>query len=277
MHFLMKLSSPQLVALLEQARAARRQPVALLPVGSIEQHGPLMPLGTDSLLAAGCCRALAQHWAEAVSPGWLGLILPTFYYTNADAALEFPGTISVPHQPWRELLHALMASILNLDVAAVVVVSGHGPNDPGLIESAFRLNQTQIREKKEGKALLVASLGRAMEAAYPILDLPPGRHADWLELCLVHHFLGQEFIDQQAGEFQAQQEASGPIYAPFPGIPLKDRSTSGVLGLGWPQGKEITELAPQAWQVVFNLLAEKIEADLTGARSVLWPQQWNIF
>jgi hypothetical protein len=275
MHFLLKLSSPQLIALVKQAQSERRQLVALLPVGSIEQHGPLLPLGTDSLLAEGCCQALAQRWSTALPPEWLGLILPTFHYTNADSALDFSGTISVRHRPWQDLFHSIMESLLNLEVMAIVFLSGHAPNDPKLIELAFCFNQSQVREKGEGKPFLVASLGRAMEAAYPVLGLPFGRHSDWLEVCLAYHCLGPELIDMQGEAFQAQRQAGGPVYSPIPGIPVKDRSPSGVLGVGWPEGKKITELAPQAWQVVFDSLAGKVESDLNGARSVLWPKRSN--
>ncbi len=69
----------------------RATTIPILPVGAVEAHGPHLPLCTDDLIseamAESTCRQLQDH-------GLQGVILPTWSFTPAGFARQFPGTLS---------------------------------------------------------------------------------------------------------------------------------------------------------------------------------------
>jgi creatinine amidohydrolase len=73
--------------------AMKDRPVALVPVGAVEAHGPHLPLSTDSVIATEMAKRgaakLKQHGVSA-------LVLPPVYFTVADFGADFPGTLSLP-------------------------------------------------------------------------------------------------------------------------------------------------------------------------------------
>ena len=69
-----------------------KDPVALLPVGATEAHGPHLPLDTDVTIA----RAQARRAAEMIEErGVPAFVMPPVSYTLAQFAFGFAGTITV--------------------------------------------------------------------------------------------------------------------------------------------------------------------------------------
>ena len=76
----------------EEARElARDRPVAVLPIGAVEAHGPHLPLATDGVIAEAMARDGA---ARLAARGVRAVVLPALPYTAAGFAAAFPGTIS---------------------------------------------------------------------------------------------------------------------------------------------------------------------------------------
>jgi creatinine amidohydrolase len=96
--------------------------LVLVPVGSTEQHGPHLPLTTDTVIA----RAVAERVAARL-PGRT-LVAPAMAYGNSGEHAHFPGTISIGHQALRTVLIELVRS-LALWAWRVVFVNGHGGNE----------------------------------------------------------------------------------------------------------------------------------------------------
>lgn len=95
------------------------RPVVMVPVGSTEQHGPHLPLETDTLIAAAVARELADHVGGYLAPA---------VSTGASGEHQgFPGVISIGTDMLRLLLVELVRS-LSLWAARVVLVNGHGGN-----------------------------------------------------------------------------------------------------------------------------------------------------
>ncbi|HHX84702.1 MAG TPA: creatininase family protein, partial [Actinomycetales bacterium] len=95
-------------------------PLAVLPLGATEQHGPHLPTATDTLLAAAAARTLAGERAAAV-------LLPAWEYGASGEHQSFPGTVSIGTD-------ALAGALLELARSAgewagrLLVVNGHGGN-----------------------------------------------------------------------------------------------------------------------------------------------------
>jgi creatinine amidohydrolase/Fe(II)-dependent formamide hydrolase-like protein len=101
--------------------------VAILPVGSIEQHGPHLPLDTDAFDA----EYLALRIAEACSDP-KPLVLPLIPYGVSYEHSEFKGTICVNNDTLAALVYEIGMNCARNGVNKLVVINGHGGNIPAL-------------------------------------------------------------------------------------------------------------------------------------------------
>lgn len=93
--------------------------VLAVPVGATEQHGPHLPLSTDTDIAAALARRLAAARADV-------MVAPAVAYGSSGEHAGFPGTLSIGAQATEILLVELGRSADAF--AGVVFVSGHGGN-----------------------------------------------------------------------------------------------------------------------------------------------------
>lgn len=107
--------------------------VCLFPVGSIEQHGPHAPLGTDVFVAESIAAAAARE-SEALS-------LPPVQAGIAPYHGRFPGSIDVPYEVFRDYTYHVLESTESWGVETVVAVNGHGGNRAALKDACRRLTR----------------------------------------------------------------------------------------------------------------------------------------
>jgi creatinine amidohydrolase len=97
------------------------RPVLAVPIGSCEQHGPHLPLDTDTRIAV----ALAEALAGSFEPGDI-LVAPPITVSASGEHASFPGTLSVGTDVARQMVIELVRSA---DWSSgVVLVNGHGGN-----------------------------------------------------------------------------------------------------------------------------------------------------
>ena len=99
----------------------RDRTIAVLPVGSVEQHGRHMPTGTDTLLAAAVAAAAARQFDNAI-------VLPPPWYGLSAHHLHFPGTVSLHASTMMALVEDIVASVIGHGFRRMVIVNGHGGN-----------------------------------------------------------------------------------------------------------------------------------------------------
>ncbi|MFJ2958188.1 mycofactocin biosynthesis peptidyl-dipeptidase MftE [Streptomyces sp. NPDC087270] len=102
------------------------RPVVLVPVGSIEQHGPHLPLDTDTTVATAVAEGAARRLA-GTGPADRILLAPPIVYAASGEHQSFPGTMSIGNEALRFMLVELVRS-LSLWSGRVVFVNGHGGN-----------------------------------------------------------------------------------------------------------------------------------------------------
>jgi creatinine amidohydrolase len=105
----------------EVDQAMKDRPVALLPVGATEAHGPHLPVSTDTLIATEMARRGA---VKLKARGIPSLILPPVAFTVADFGAEFAGTISVPPETATALLRDVCVAV-SRKFRAVALVNLH--------------------------------------------------------------------------------------------------------------------------------------------------------
>ena len=103
--------------------------IAVLPVGALEQHGPHLPLDTDTVLATG----IARRIAEAIG-GWL---LPAIGYGEAWTAEAWPGTISLRADTLRLTLEDIARGVHRIGAIGLIIVNGHFGNRAPIAAAAF--------------------------------------------------------------------------------------------------------------------------------------------
>jgi creatinine amidohydrolase len=105
--------------------------VAVLPVGSTEQHGPALPLGTDFMAAEALARTTEDR--EDVT------VLPTLPVGVSEHHRQFHGTLWTSPETFEEYVAETIESVASHGVRKTVVVNGHGGNVDALTRAARRL------------------------------------------------------------------------------------------------------------------------------------------
>jgi len=95
------------------------RPLVLVPVGSTEQHGPHLPLETDTLIATHVCKQLAEELD--------GYVAPAVGIGASGEHQGFPGVVSIGTNALRTVLVELVRSLSHW-AGRVVLVNAHGGN-----------------------------------------------------------------------------------------------------------------------------------------------------
>ncbi|WEL18623.1 Creatinine amidohydrolase [Halorhabdus sp. SVX81] len=109
--------------------------LAVLPVGSTEQHGPHAPLGTDAIIA----EAVADAAVEAY-PGEV-VVAPPITVGVSEEHRAFAGSLWVSEDTFRATVRETVASLAHHGWDRVVIVNGHGGNVGPLKEICARITR----------------------------------------------------------------------------------------------------------------------------------------
>ncbi|MGD8375555.1 MAG: creatininase family protein, partial [Acidobacteriota bacterium] len=121
----------------QQARVRLKETdLALLPVGSIEQHGPHLPLDTDAWDADYLSRRVAERCSRPRP-----LVLPLISYGVSYHHDDFSGTLSVGPDVLSRLVLEVGISAARNGITKLVIVNGHGGNVPALQFAAQMINR----------------------------------------------------------------------------------------------------------------------------------------
>lgn len=93
--------------------------IIILPIGSTEQHGPHLPLGTDSIIAQKISQALAEQLETDLAPA--------LKYGVSIEHADFPGTISIPPETLLKTVKDICKS-LHEYYQKIIIINTHGGN-----------------------------------------------------------------------------------------------------------------------------------------------------
>lgn len=105
----------------------------VIPVGTVEPHGPHLPMGTDNLLA--------QSIGEFIAERFDWLIAPTLNYGINNSLAIYPGATTIDPLVYREFVSHVVEGYIKLGFLNVVINNGHGGNTQELYQIAKDLTR----------------------------------------------------------------------------------------------------------------------------------------
>lgn len=96
----------------------------IVPIGSIEQHGPHLPLNTDTLIAEGVSKEIASRLNAVIAPA----VMPGVSVEHMD----FPGTLSLSREVFIKKIKDICSSLGRHGFKEIILINGHGGNRKAL-------------------------------------------------------------------------------------------------------------------------------------------------
>ncbi len=198
------LTGPELAAL------AAEDPVAVLPVAAIEQHGPHLPLDTDVVIGAGLIEAAGRGYPERSAPI---IVLPVM---SLGASLEhtgFAGTLSLSGEQAMAQLRAYGAGVAGAGIKRLVIFNSHGGNKAAIDMAALQLRH------EHGLLVVKASYFRFAPPADTLAaaELAHGLHGGALETAMMLHLAPTRVRRDALADFPsygAERAAAGATLGP---------------------------------------------------------------
>lgn len=199
--------------------------IAVLPLGSLEAHGPHLPLGTDGYIVEGLLDSVASH---LLNQDVTVLRLPLLWLGASEEHLGTPGTLSLSGEQIIATLTTLGEGLAVTGVSRLLFFNGHGGNIAPANIAALRLRRSS--------AMLVANL-HWLDLGLPEDLVAPTAvtidvHGGWVETSMLMH-LRRDLV---ASEHIRPQPARPPSPFLFPMGPVawgwetKDLSGSDCVG-----------------------------------------------
>lgn len=238
----------------EAREALRKAPVGLLPVGSTEQHGPHLPLGTDYLTAAEVAKRASTRG------GWL--VLPTVPVGVSEHHRQFWGTLWVKPEVLQDYVLGIARSVASHGLRRLVFVNGHGGNSAALDAVARTLRLEEIFS-------YVFSWWRAIPEVIAETIETGGSHAGEMETSAVLAFAPElvkpdRYPEAVAG---AAPEWGKRLHGVEVGFDARDFSPSGAVGDPTPataeKGDRLLSAAAERLDTFCRWLAGESEAALS--------------
>ena len=187
-----RLTAPELRA------AAAADTLVILPVASVEQHGPHLATGTDTFLGEAVARRTAEKLAAA---GQRVVVLPCVWHGLADHHMEFGGTITLDQPTFLAVLRGIARSVFRHGFSRLIFLNAHGGNTDAINVAVAEIGAEWPDRKVAGGTYWLV----APEAFAGILEDQPGvMHACEAETSLMLH------VTQGTVRMERLAESHGP-------------------------------------------------------------------
>lgn len=194
----------------ERTRSAA---VAILPIGSFEQHGPHLPLITDTLVAC----SIAQGIAEAYPVQYL----PPVTVSCSHEHHAWSGTVSISAHTLYAVITDIQQSLRRSGVGKLVLINGHGGN--------YVLRNIVQEATIEGPVMALYPTSHAWTCARRAADMDTSEHEDMhageLETSILLHACPELVRDGYQNADHTADERSGLLTTG-----MQAYTTTGIIG-----------------------------------------------
>jgi len=209
--------------------------IALVPLGSTEQHGPALPVDNDHYIAT----ELAYRAAEMVWDSHKVVVTPTIAFGFSPHHMEFKGTITLSELTLSSLIADVCHSLAQHGFRKIILVNGHGGNETA-IQNALHDLQGNI----DAKVYSVSWWNLVTDKVKEVVT-PPVYHACDMETS-VAWYLGQRVLEDKRVDEPGKVLVPGfvipDMLAPPPKVStsysMKEITDSGVVGYSTKATKE---------------------------------------
>lgn len=183
-----RLTAPDISAVMAQS------PVAILPLGAFEQHGPHLPFATDSILAEALVDYALGQLPDAVSV----LRLPLLPIGNSIEHMGFAGTLSLEPDTMQAVAYQCGAGFAAAGGQRLIFFSAHGGN-----MGALDVASTRLRRDFGLQVARVCYFDWAVpEALLPASVRSYDIHGGAIETALMRYFMPEVVIDEAVSDWQ---------------------------------------------------------------------------
>ena len=182
----------QTMTTVEAKGLAESDPVVILPLAALEQHGPHLPLSTDLDIGMGLLASAYRRLPDGF-PAWT---LPPQAVGSSTEHLRFPGTVSLDPDLLSEVIYQYGVALARCGVRRLVLSNSHGGNRYALDAAGMKLRTQQ-------RMLVVKTsyfrFPRPSEVELPDSEWRHGLHGGAVETAMMLH-LRPDLVRTQALE-----------------------------------------------------------------------------
>lgn len=242
--------------------AAAEDGIAVLPTGSLEQHGRHLPVGTDSLLAEAVATEAADRAADR---GVETVVFPAIWTGYSPHHTTLGGTVTLKKETMLALLEDVCESIAEMGFDRILMVNGHGGNGPltSLVAGDLGVNLEDVEVAEITYFDLAGTAAEEIRTG----DTGSAYHAGEFETSLML-YLYEEYVDLDA----AVDDPVTPLseYSPrdmFEGGPLGTRKTYDRLTEDGARG-EPTLATAEAGEKLFDAVCDELASVLSAVEDI---------
>jgi len=236
----------------ETRSLAQTNPLVIIPVGAIEQHGAHLPVGVDTMIAEASAYGLASRLDESVC------VAPSLYFGKSNEHHDFTGTIDIGADLLRRLLKHRVCQLHELGFRQFAVLNTHGGNSSVLVYS--------LRELQQELAIRIGMLRLPGHADLSAQESTWGFHAGEWETSIML-YLAPELVDMDKAicHYPAQLDEPGelkPENAPaIYSWRSSDIAPGGVMG-------DATQATAEKGQRWFEFALDEVAASIRDLNEV---------
>jgi creatinine amidohydrolase len=150
----------------EVRRAVAEDRVCLIPAGTLEDHGPHLPIDADTRIASEICRRAAEALPDDV------VLLPPIIHGYTPHHMDFPGPITIGWETFVRYAVDIGTSLARHGFKRILYLNGHGSNIP-LMDMTARLVALEHSDVLAAAAFYLTS-AEGMRVVEEVRESGPG-------------------------------------------------------------------------------------------------------